>query len=263
MSDKPSFLLGRSLAPREAKIRERWRCALASLAGVDRGVAQVYEAVKDAGQLRQTVFIFISDNGQFYGEHRIAKGKVLPYEEALHLPLVIRAPRRYLNGASRVKKSAAGRKHRPRADHPRPRPRRPVPGPGHCRTMDGRSLMPLLKRSGRWPRDRALLTEYSARTRGRYATCEFAGISTRDALYVEHSRVFDPGTGQCVADRPGRALRPEAGPVRAPQPVLRGKPRQLPGRRLAARPRVRLGQLRNCAGIAGRDDRVGGRPFCE
>ena len=26
---------------------------------------------------------------------------------------------------------------------------------------------------------------------------------------------------------------------------------------------ARLSQLRNCAGIAGRDHRVGGRPFCE
>ena len=44
------------------------------------------------------MFIFISDNGQFYGEHRLAKGKVLPYQEALHLPLVIKAPRSYLRG---------------------------------------------------------------------------------------------------------------------------------------------------------------------
>jgi hypothetical protein len=26
---------------------------------------------------------------------------------------------------------------------------------------------------------------------------------------------------------------------------------------------LRLGQLRACAGVPGRDDRVGGRPFCE
>ena len=31
--------------------------------------------------------MFISDNGVFFGEHRIRSGKVLPYEEALHLPL--------------------------------------------------------------------------------------------------------------------------------------------------------------------------------
>ena len=43
--------------------------------------------MKDAGELRKTVFIFISDNGQFYGQHRLRSGKVLPYEEALHLPL--------------------------------------------------------------------------------------------------------------------------------------------------------------------------------
>jgi arylsulfatase A-like enzyme len=40
----------------------------------------VFDAVKQAGELDKTVFIFISDNGLFYGEHRIASGKVLPEE---------------------------------------------------------------------------------------------------------------------------------------------------------------------------------------
>ena len=60
--------------------------------------------MKDAGELRKTVFIFTSDNGQFHGQHRLRSGKVLPYEEALRMPLLIRAPKRYRDGASRVRK---------------------------------------------------------------------------------------------------------------------------------------------------------------
>ena len=102
------------------RIRRHWRCALASLVGVDRDVGKVFDAVKQAGELHKTVFIFISDNGLFYGEHRIASGKVLPYEEGLRLPLVIRVPKRYRGGGEA---GADGRQtrgqHRPGAHHPR------------------------------------------------------------------------------------------------------------------------------------------------
>jgi len=82
MSDKPGFL---SSAPpisasNQLRIRKHWRCALASLVGVDRDVGKVFKAVKQAGELYKTVFIDISDNGLFFGEHLIASGKVLPYE---------------------------------------------------------------------------------------------------------------------------------------------------------------------------------------
>ena len=34
---------------------------------------------------------------------------------------------------------------------------------------------------------------------GRYATCQFSGIRTRDESYVEHTRVVDPSTGDCIS----------------------------------------------------------------
>ena len=44
--------------------------------------------------------MFTSDNGFFYGEHRIPEQKTRPYEEALRVPLLIRVPDRYLGGAA-------------------------------------------------------------------------------------------------------------------------------------------------------------------
>ena len=41
--------------------------------------------------LEDTVLIFTSDNGYFHGEHRLSR-KVIPYEEALRIPLMMRVP---------------------------------------------------------------------------------------------------------------------------------------------------------------------------
>ncbi|HXF00626.1 MAG TPA: sulfatase [Solirubrobacterales bacterium] len=266
MRDKPNYL---SSAPKvgfveRRKIRKHWRCALASLRGVDRGVAKVYDAVKHAGDLRKTVFIFTSDNGQFYGQHRLRTGKVLPFEEALNLPLLIRVPKRYRGGASRVKKVG-----RPVGNidlaptildlaHAQP-----CSAPDHCRTMDGRSLMPLLTRSGRWPRNRALLTEYRTSDAGRYATCEFAGIRTRDDIYVQHSRVVDPSTSQCVPDDERERYDLKKDPFELRNLCFGGSSDNCPVTAKQVHLEQRLSQLRRCAGIAGRNQHVGGRPFCE
>jgi N-acetylglucosamine-6-sulfatase len=266
MSDKPSFLSGApKVGPAERrKIRKHWRCALASLRGVDRGVEKIYDAVKDAGELRKTVFIFISDNGQFHGHHRLRSGKVLPYEEALRMPLVISAPKRYRNGASRVRRVG-----RPVGNIDLAptildlTSARPCSAPGHCRTMDGRSLMPLLRRSGRWPRGRGLLTEYRVPDAGRYATCEFAGIRTRDNLYVRHSRVVDPRTSQCIPADERERYNLKKDPFELRNQCFGGSSGNCPLSDKQFDLETRLSQLRDCAGIAGRDRHLGGQPFCE
>src|SRR6266545_7644605 len=126
--------------------------------------------------------------------------------------------------------------------------------------MDGRSLMPLLRRSGGWPRGRGLLTEYRVGDAGRYATCEFAGIRTRDDVYVRHFRVVDPATGQCVpADQRERYdLKQD----RLELHNLCPGGDQCPTDTRQAELEASLNELRNCAGIAGRDHHVDGRPFC-
>jgi N-acetylglucosamine-6-sulfatase len=266
MRDKPPFLQDApKLGPAEVNdVRRRYRCALDSLRGVDRAVAQVYDAVKKAGQLQRTVFVYISDNGQFYGEHRIEKGKVLPYDEAIHLPLVIKVPRQYLGGTAQV-----GKVRRPVANIDlaptilRLAHAEPCPDSGPCRTMDGRSLIPLLKRGGDWPRHRSVLTEYKAQRPGRFATCEFGGILTRGALYVEHSRVYEPDAGQCVQTDQVERYRLSKDPFELHNVCFGGKPRRCPHDQAQANLSARLERLESCAGIKGRDPRVDGRPFCE
>ena len=53
-----------------------------------------------AGELNNTVFVFTSDNGLLQGQHRLG-GKNVPYEEGIHMPLVMLAGEKAL-GAEQV-----------------------------------------------------------------------------------------------------------------------------------------------------------------
>ncbi|HEX2435220.1 MAG TPA: sulfatase [Solirubrobacterales bacterium] len=68
-----------------------YRSRLESLLAVDEMVAELVRALRRSHELRDTLFIFSSDNGYLLGEHRL-HGKEAPYEEAVRVPLVIRGP---------------------------------------------------------------------------------------------------------------------------------------------------------------------------
>ena len=48
------------------------------------------DALDRTGELDNTYVVFISDNGFFLGEHRLERAKFLPYEPAIHMPLMVR-----------------------------------------------------------------------------------------------------------------------------------------------------------------------------
>jgi N-acetylglucosamine-6-sulfatase len=62
-----------------------------SLLSLDRSVRSVVTALKARHELNRTVIIYTSDNGFLWGEHRLG-GKIWPYEESTHVPLIIRTP---------------------------------------------------------------------------------------------------------------------------------------------------------------------------
>jgi N-acetylglucosamine-6-sulfatase len=266
MGDKPPFLS--TLPPLTYRARqvvnEHWSCALASLVGLDRSVARIFRTVKASGELHRTVFIYLSDNGHFYGEHRLPSGKIFPYEEALRQPLVIRLPRKYRGGARRVRSSG-----RPVAnidvaptilDLARGAP---CPPTGACRTMDGRSLMPLLSRAGHWPRHRELLTEFSDPHHRHFASCEFAGVRTRRTSYVEHYSVADRTSQHCEPTFQVERYDLQSDPYQLRNVCYGGLPASCPTGAYQLRLERRVQALRRCAGIRGRDQRVEGRPYCD
>jgi N-acetylglucosamine-6-sulfatase len=62
-----------------------------SLLALDRSVRSVVRALKARHELKRTVIVYTSDNGFLWGEHRLG-GKIWPFQESTHVPLIIRAP---------------------------------------------------------------------------------------------------------------------------------------------------------------------------
>ncbi len=169
-------------------------CRQASLAAVDRGIAAIYRAVKKAGELNDTVFMFTSDNGIEQGQHRIG-GKNVPYEEGLLQPLVIRGGKRALGGrqVGDVGELTANIDLAPTILELGGA--KPCARPGNCRTLDGASLLPLIR--GRQPRtpfgpDREVLVEG-----GKGGTdCGYAGIRAPGLMFMTHDKLS--GGGDCA-----------------------------------------------------------------
>jgi N-acetylglucosamine-6-sulfatase len=92
ITGEPHYLQQPPLSPAEIRSETAiYRDRLASLLAVDDAVARMIRVLRATGELRDTYFIFTSDNGYLLGEHR-RTGKELPYEESVKVPLIIRGP---------------------------------------------------------------------------------------------------------------------------------------------------------------------------
>ncbi|HWA54161.1 MAG TPA: sulfatase [Solirubrobacterales bacterium] len=94
VSDKPSFIKEApylSLADIHT-YRVYWDKQLEALRSVDDGVKALVDTLGSLHRLRNTYIMFTSDNGFFFGEHRLIGGKFLAYEPSTHLPFLIRGP---------------------------------------------------------------------------------------------------------------------------------------------------------------------------
>jgi arylsulfatase A-like enzyme len=64
-----------------------------SLQGLDRTVGRLARWIEARPELAsRTVFIYASDHGVLWGEHKVVGQKKLPYEESIRVPLIIRYP---------------------------------------------------------------------------------------------------------------------------------------------------------------------------
>ena len=92
VSDKPQWVGNLPLIgpTARARILQWWRDKLEGLQSVDDLVEAVVNELSAQGILDDTIIIYTSDNGFFFGEHRIQAGKGRVYEEATRVPLIIR-----------------------------------------------------------------------------------------------------------------------------------------------------------------------------
>jgi N-acetylglucosamine-6-sulfatase len=174
VSDKPRSL--EELAPLTdgdtQAIRDIYTCELASLLAVDEGVEKVMNALSATGELANTYVVFASDNGFFHGEHRIIFGKNRFYEEATHIPLLMRGPG--IPAGSTVEELVANVDFAPTVAA--------AAGATPGIPQDGRSLLPLIARPDR-DLGRAIL----------FDTNTYKGLRTERYVYAEHFARKDRG----------------------------------------------------------------------
>ena len=94
VNDKPRFIREAPYlsATEIHTYRVYYQNCLAALISIDEGVKQIMDELGALGRSENTYVVFTSDNGFFFGQHRLVGGKFLAYEPATHLPLIIRGP---------------------------------------------------------------------------------------------------------------------------------------------------------------------------
>lgn len=103
LADKPALrirtaqhgnkaIIGRRKANANGRNEELIRNQLRCMASVDEGVGDILGELERMKLLDQTLVIFTSDNGYFWGEHRLGD-KRSAHEEGIRVPLVMRLPK--------------------------------------------------------------------------------------------------------------------------------------------------------------------------
>ena len=180
-ADKPALLrqignlpaLGAATVTPDRAILERQRTILA----IEDGVGEILKALQETGQLDNTILVFTSDNGYFYGEHGLSVERRLAYEESIRLPLLVRYPKLVKPGTVRNEfalnidlaptlLSLAG-----------------VPVPAN---MEGRSLVPVLKgMRPRW-RNSFLIEYYSDKVFPRIVQMGYKAVRNQRWKYIHY-----------------------------------------------------------------------------
>lgn len=154
-------------------IRDRWRM----LAAVDESTGALFKALEEIGQLDNTLIVFTSDEGYFYGEHGLSVERRLAYEESIRIPLLMRYPRLIKKGAKRDQTvlnvdlaptflDVAGAKVPP--------------------AMQGHSLLPLFKKNGPALRNAFMIEYYTDIVFPRVKTMGYQAVRTPEWKYIHY-----------------------------------------------------------------------------
>ncbi len=178
--DKPALLqriaglppLGKATATSDEEIRGR----LEMLLGVDDSLGRIVATLARKGVLDDTLVVFTSDHGYFYGEHGLNEERRLAYEETIRIPLIVRFPRLAKAGTTPAEMAlsidlaptlleVAGR--------------RPATG------MQGRSLVPVLAQKAEGWRTSFLIEYFSDTVFPRIRTMGYSAVRTTRHKYIQ------------------------------------------------------------------------------
>lgn len=162
---KPGFIKDRRSSARTAAQRRAGQ--LRTLMSVDDLVGEIDRTLRETRQTRETLVIFLSDNGFIWGEHGLSR-KMLPYDGSVRIPLLIRWPGQVEEG-ERDDRLAANIDVAPTIYEATG-----VAPPRHSK-LDGRSLL------AKWNRERLLLEYWRAQ-----GIPSWSALRSRKTLYIEY-----------------------------------------------------------------------------
>src|SRR5215213_1183314 len=183
VSDKPPWIQDwrRVTSDDKAAINDRHEKRVESLRSVDDLVGAVVNQLPPE-DLADTYIVFTSDNGWYHGEHRVRFGKGRPYEEAPHVPLVIRGPS--VQAGSSTDKLVLDTDFFPTFMDLAGAPTPSYP-------LDGRSLLPVLTGSATTWRTAILLEGRGGDDPEIPVDRNYNGIRTINRKYVEYEGAFN------------------------------------------------------------------------
>ena len=165
--------LGAGTVTRDESILGRQR----SLMAIEEGVGKIWQALKETGQLDNTIIVFASDNGYFYGEHGLSVERRLAYEESIRMPLLVRYPTAIKPGTVRDE-FALNIDLAPTLLE--------LAGVAVPATMQGRSLVPLLKGTRPAWRSSFLIEYYSDKVFPRVLQMGYKAVRNGRWKYIHY-----------------------------------------------------------------------------
>jgi N-acetylglucosamine-6-sulfatase len=165
--------LGPATGTSDETIRDRLRV----LAAVDEGLGRMLRALEASGQLANTLVVFTSDEGYFYGEHGLSVERRLAYEESARIPLLMRLPSLAQAGRS-IDELALNIDLAPTLLE--------LCGAPKAQGMHGRSLVPLLRGERAPWRDSLLIEYFSDRVFPWVANMGYQAVRTRRYKYIHY-----------------------------------------------------------------------------
>ena len=145
---------------------------------VDEMVKQIFDLLKQTGQLDNTYIMFTSDNGFHMGEHGLPAGKDYPYDEDLHVPFIVRGPGIQPN--TQITQMTANIDLAPTIDD--------IVNIKHADFIDGRSWMPFLHPQAGAPQPawrKSLLIE-TGYADDKTAKLVYRAVRAENFIYVEY-----------------------------------------------------------------------------
>jgi len=168
------------LSPSTGTSDRNIRARLEMLLAVDESLGRLVKTLEEVGALDNTIIVFTSDHGYFYGEHGLDEERRLAYEETARIPLIIRYPALVTAGVTPAQlvqtidivPTVMG-----------------IAGITDTAKRQGTSLIPLLQgKSALW-RSSVLIEYYSDKVFPRMVTMGYQAVRTERFTYIHYTEL--------------------------------------------------------------------------